>query len=232
MMRFLIFGALLPPLILMYQIYRYDKVEKEPVGLVFKTFLFGAISVIPVLILELILAYVIDLFVNPMSLIGLFVDNFIGVALVEEFFKMQACKLSVWKNPEFNYTFDGIVYAVASAIGFAALENISYVISYGNLSTVIMRALTAIPAHTIFGIFMGMHMGMAKYQIYRNNTMAAKRELKMALLIPTLLHGSYDFICSLDNVGMGILFFLFIVILDVIAIGKVKKIEKEDQEIF
>lgn len=46
--------ALLPTIVLVAWIYRQDKVEKEPKGLLWKIFLFGVLSVIPAMILEII----------------------------------------------------------------------------------------------------------------------------------------------------------------------------------
>ena len=165
------------------------------------------------------------------TILGLLLENMIGVALVEEFFKMQACKLSVWRNPEFNYTFDGIVYSVAAAIGFAAFENLMYVFD-GGLATALARAITAIPGHTIFGIFMGMHLGIAKYQEVRGNRASASRHKRLALLVPMVLHGLYDFICSLNSeVGM-VIFFVGLIILDIIAIRNVKAFGANDTPIY
>ena len=64
--------AILPPVLIPYYIYRQDKFEKEPKGLIIKSFLFGCISVIPILILEIIFNE--NLFPN------LFVYMFCGVA--------------------------------------------------------------------------------------------------------------------------------------------------------
>ena len=173
-------AALLPPFYLMRYIYRQDKVEREPVGLVFRTLLFGVISIFPTMIVEGVLIGILNRAVPDTTILGLLLENMIGVALVEEFFKMQACKLSVWRNPEFNYTFDGIVYSVAAAIGFAAFENLMYVFD-GGLATALARAITAIPGHTIFGIFMGMHLGIAKYQEVRGNRASASRHKRLCL---------------------------------------------------
>ena len=74
------------------------------------------------------------------------------------------------------------------SLGFATVENIMYVLSSG-LSTAILRALTAVPAHTIFAIVMGYYISMGKF--------AHKKRFYykfMSLTAPTLLHGTYDFI--------------------------------------
>lgn len=223
--------ALLPPLILMILVYRKDQVEKEPIGLIVKTIIFGALCAIPTVIVEVLLGGIIESVFNTRSVIGLLIDNMIGVALVEEFFKMQACKLSVWKNKEFNYTFDGLVYSVAAAIGFAALENLLYVYDYG-FGTGILRAITAIPGHTIFGIFMGMNLGIAKLYEINGDKKTAKHYKRLALIVPMIIHGLYDFMCSVGSSTATIIFFIALIILDIVAIRKVNQFERMDTSIY
>lgn len=71
--------ALLPAIALVVWIYRQDKVEKEPRGLLWKIFLFGVLSVIPAMILEIILDEVFLVFVDADTLCYVILDNFIGV---------------------------------------------------------------------------------------------------------------------------------------------------------
>ena len=63
-----------------------------------------------------------------------------------------------WRNPNFNYLFDAVVYAVFVSLGFAAFENIKYVFTYG-LSVALTRAVTAVPGHLSFSVFMGIFYG-------------------------------------------------------------------------
>lgn len=111
--------ALLPTIVLVAWIYRQDKVEKEPKGLLWKIFLFGVLSVIPAMILEIIFEEILLVFVEGYTLYYVILENFIGVALIEELCKRKAAKMAVWKHPAFNYKFDAIVYCVTSALGLA-----------------------------------------------------------------------------------------------------------------
>ena len=86
---------------------------------------------------------------------------FAVVAVVEEGTKFLLMKLRTWKNPNFNYSFDGIVYAVSVSLGFAAFENIKYVMNFG-LSVALPRAVLAVPGHMGFAVFMGLFYGRAK----------------------------------------------------------------------
>ena len=68
--------ALLPAIALVVWIYRQDKVEKEPRGLLRKIFLFGVLSVIPAMILEIILDEVFLVFMDADTLCYVILDNF------------------------------------------------------------------------------------------------------------------------------------------------------------
>ncbi|MDO4976409.1 MAG: PrsW family glutamic-type intramembrane protease [Eubacteriales bacterium] len=227
----LAFMALLPPIVLLVYVYKKDKVEKEPKRLVVKTFLLGIFSIIPTIIVEELLTKLLNPWTPQHSLIGLAIHTFIGIAIVEEFFKMMACKISVWKNKEFNYTFDGVVYAVAAALGFAALENLMYVFEFG-MGNAIARAFMSIPGHAIFGVFMGINLGLAK--LYETNGQRGKaRAFKVrALIIPTILHGLYDFMCSSGDAILVLAFFVFIIALDITAIRRINGFERMDRPIF
>ena len=199
-------AAVIPAVFLIVRVYKMDKIEKEPVRLVLRLVFMGMLATAGAIITETIGSMLIE----ESTVIGKFLMYFIVVALSEEGFKYLFLKRSTWNNPDFNYQFDGIVYAVSVSLGFALLENISYVFSYG-LSTAIVRAVTAVPGHACFGVFMGAWYGLAKKYANagdRENELKCRR---MALLIPVLLHGAYDFIASLEGDYTWILFILFIV---------------------
>ena len=61
------------------------------------------------------------------------------VAFSEEGAKYFLLRRRTWHSAAFNCQFDGVVYAVFVALGFALWENISYVLMYG-LSTALVRA--------------------------------------------------------------------------------------------
>lgn len=191
--------AIAPAMIIILYIYFKDKFEKEPIGFLVKNFLMGAIvSVIITLLLSIIANQFFPL-TNETSIFQQFIKAFFVVGFVEEFSKYIIVKLYAQKNVEFNEPFDGIVYAVMVSMGFAALENVMYVFQYG-VSTGIIRAFTAVPAHATFGILMGYFMGLAKF--------SKNRQLLniTGLLVATFFHGAYDF-------------FLFINFIPGIAIG-------------
>ena len=172
--------ALLPTIVLVAWIYRQDKVEKEPKGLLWKIFLFGVLSVIPAMILEIIFEEILLVFVEGYTLYYVILENFIGVALIEELCKRKAAKMAVWKHPAFNYKFDAIVYCVTSALGLATIENILYEMD-ADISTALTRAVLSVPSHAIDGVIMGYFLGEAKAAELQENRARKKHYLRLSI---------------------------------------------------
>ncbi|MBO4799714.1 MAG: PrsW family intramembrane metalloprotease [Lachnospiraceae bacterium] len=229
-MTILFWLAVLPGLFLIYRVYRMDKVEKEPLSLLLLVTILGMISVFPAGVIEDLLGNVLAMIVSPSSLIYVIIENFLVVALIEEVVKFFVLERCTWDNPAFDYEFDGIVYAICSGMGFAIAENIMYVFQYG-FETGIVRALTAIPAHAIFAIFMGHYYGSAKTALYFGDTFLYKKNRKFALLVPMLLHGVYDFVVSVEFILGDIVFVALVVVLDIIALIKIHKYSRNDKHI-
>ena len=92
---------------------------------------------------------------------------------------------------DFNEPIDGIVYGVTASLGFATLENIYYVylladyFETSSMTLAILRSFSAIPAHAVFGIFMGYFF--MKYVFIKKGD-----NLIFAFVIPFVLHGCYN----------------------------------------
>ena len=128
-MSFLLLLAVAPGAYIVWHVYKQDKVEKEPKRLIRKLLIAGAVSVIPAIILELLVSYVFGISSSESSSLAMAaLDAFIVAALVEEVLKYITLKKLTWNIPEFNYTFDAIVYSVSVSMGFAIIENIFYVL--------------------------------------------------------------------------------------------------------
>lgn len=201
-MNSLLLIALAPVAILLAYIWLRDKYEKEPWQLLLKALALGAISVIPILFVERFLMGFIDLFSGYLRV---FWNAFVVAAFTEELFKFLFLYLLIWKSRDFNERFDGIVYAVFISLGFAGVENVMYVFNYGQ-GVGITRALTAVPAHFLFGVSMGYFFGMARFFANRRPAM-----IRMALLVPMLLHGIYDFILMSQQQLLLLLFIPFVI---------------------
>ena len=186
----LLFISLAPIFIIAFYIYSRDIYEKEPISYLLKALSIGAIIVLPVVFIEK------QLSVPAEKLEG--ISNaawiaFIVAGLTEEGMKYLAFLLFFWKSSNFNERFDGIVYAVYISLGFAGIENILYVFS-GGYSVGIVRALTAVPAHALFGVVMGYYFGLAKFhQKFRGVY------LMLAFFLPFVSHGLYDFLLMANS---------------------------------
>ena len=250
--------AILPAIVLCIFIFKKDRSEKEPIGLLILLFFMGMLSTIPSTIIEGAMEGISDLFfagkvniteeatecITAADYLYQFFNAFVGVALVEEFFKWIFMLWVTSKSKHFNSLFDGVVYAVFVSLGFAALENILYVID-GGIGVAIIRMLLSVPSHMFFAVFMGFYYSTwninKKAGSYRDHLTAkhgyidtvkdpfpTKRFLALSLLVPTLVHGLYDFLLMTENI-LCILVFLGVVIwLYIYCFKKVSKLSKKD----
>jgi RsiW-degrading membrane proteinase PrsW (M82 family) len=230
-MTIMILAATIPPLILMIRIYKLDKIEKEPRGLIIRVLLLGALMTIPAGLIESGISSVLGMLINPKSILFMLIENFFIVALTEELVKHWAAKKPTWANPEFNFRFDGIVYCVAAALGFAAAENILYVFQFG-LQVAAVRAVTAIPAHCIFGITMGYYYGTAGHYARTWDRDRARHYDRISILVPMVMHGFYDFAASMKSELWSMIFLGFIIIVDIVAFVSVHKASKNDEPLY
>ena len=226
----LIIAAVVPAVLLLVQIYRADRLEKEPRGLLVKLLLMGLLSTGLAAVTEQIGEGLLVSWLDPDSLAHRFLLFFVVVAVSEEGFKYLLLRRATWRHGAFNCQFDGVVYAVFVSLGFALWENIGYVAIYG-FSTALVRAVTAVPGHACFGVFMGAWYGQAKRYDLRGDEAASRRSRHKALWLPMLLHGTYDFVASSDSELSALVFLAFIVIMYVVAIRKVRRLSREDDYI-
>jgi len=200
--------AVIPSILLLIYIYKKDKKEKEPIKLLLKCFFFGSLCAIPSIIVEMLGTELLDAFVTSSTLFYVIIDNFIITALSEEFFKFRALKRHTFISQHFDCMYDGIVYSVFTSLGFATIENIMYVFEYG-FSTGILRMFTSIPGHASFAVYMGYYYSKAKQADGNCNKKSRKKYLRLALLIPVILHGIYDsLICIEENMVGETLFII------------------------
>ena len=199
--------AIIPGLLIIIYVYRKDKVEKEPLGLIIKIILFGVLSCFAAAYLEM------------------FESQFLP-QYPQGSLEYAVMKLGSWKYAGFNYRFDGIVYGVSAAVGFAVYENINYVAMYG-FQTAIVRAFTAIPLHAFCGVFMGVIYSYSKKAAILGNNGAKIGYTILALLVPMLIHGTYDTFAFLGEPGT-IPLLIFVVILYIAAITTIKRMSAAD----
>ncbi len=224
----MVLAAVLPGIFLMRYIYSKDKLDSEPKGLLLKLFILGVISTACAMFTEQIGMYILD--ITEYSFTEKLIMNFVVIALSEEGFKYLVLRSATWRSPEFNYQFDGVVYAVFVSLGFAVWENILYVFSYG-MGVAFVRAFTSIPGHACFGVLMGAFYGAAKKFENRGNMERSRLFRRLAVLVPIVAHGSYDLFLSLDSSFGWILFVVLIAALYFFGFQLVKALSEGDSHI-
>ncbi|MCL6459238.1 MAG: intramembrane metalloprotease PrsW [Gorillibacterium sp.] len=182
----LIAAAAAPGFALLTYLYLKDRYETEPIKIVLRMFLCGALSVFPVMVLQraLILSFGENIFMF----------SFVYSAGMEELVKWSILYLLIYKHIAFDEPYDGIVYAAAVSLGFATLENVFYALtSFTTFSQIMLRALLPVSGHALFAVVMGYYMGRAKFSSKRSTSL---KFLAFSLLMPILYHGIFDYILT------------------------------------
>lgn len=221
--------AILPCVVLFFAVWAMKKGEKPPKKLLLCVFLFGALTVVSATVIGLLGEVVVEDVLLEGSLAYLIIDNLLLTAVVEEGGKYFVLKKTTWKNPGFRGTYDAVIFAVTASLGFAAVENIVYVLD-GSMSDAVSRAVLSVPGHACYGVFMGCFYARAKVAQAAGEQKAMKRELRKAFWIPVLLHGAYD-LC-IDLIDRNDLFLylliLFCIELTATAVRRVRRLSRED----
>lgn len=218
--------AIIPGLIIIVYIYGKDKVEKEPVGLILRLVLFGVISCFPAMYMEAYMEAILPQYQNG-SVMYAATTGFLVAGMCEELVKLLALRLGSWKHPSFNYRFDGIVYGVSTAVGFAIYENINYVMMYG-ASVAISRAFTAVPVHAFCGAVMGILYSYAKKASIDGRSGASICYTIMAYLIPLFIHGMYDMFAMIKSSVSVMMLYALLIFLYITVTKMVNKMSRED----
>ena len=236
------FLALVPALLLCWYVYSKDRVEKEPIGLLALLFLAGGALYLPAILLENAIIGGFDSALSSeieYSLTGVatfltsgakvkhsLLCGFIAISLVEETVKWAVLYLITFKNKNFSHLFDGVVYSVFVSLGFAAAENVRFAVMDG-WDTFIIRSVTSVPAHMIFGVLMGI-----SYTAWHMWLLAKKKEkilegegfikiekpirsgqwLVLSLLLPIAVHGFYSFAEFFDSEAVTSVYYAFILL--------------------
>ena len=218
--------AIAPAIILIAYIYFIDKKQREPIPQILKGFLFGVVSAFVAIIAALFLAdtnFYTDTYTN---IIDAGRTALFGAALPEEAAKLFMLWLLVRKNKYFDEHIDGIVYAVAISMGFAAFENILYLVdNYEEwLSVGLSRAVLSVPGHYAFAVLMGYYYSKIHFGI--SNSFKDKA---MILLAPVIVHTIFDWILFTISIApalatlLTIIFIIFVIKMHQYANARIKE---------
>lgn len=206
--------AILPIVLLGSYVYFKDQ-EKEPKRLLLKLFIGGVLASILTIILSIGMRNLFPLFLKDYTTynqIELFLYAFVIVGLIEEVSKWILLYLFSYHHKEFDQIYDMIVYAVFTALGFAFIENLLYVYDGGFL-VAIVRLFLAVPGHVSMSIFMGYYLSLAKQSELKNHSSKKRKYLTLSILVPSILHGIYDYFILSSHFLLLFAFLIFIITL-------------------
>ncbi len=217
--------AIIPVIVLVIFLLVVDRHDREPMRLLGKVFLFGMISSIPILVVEMILVN-FNVFAG---ILGIIFQAFIVAGLTEEFMKRMVVMKTAYRHPAFNEKMDGIIYCAFAALGFAAVENVMYLFSYfqDSPSVALYRAIVSVPGHMLFAVTMGDYLALSKYA---ESPGLSRKFYSRSLIYPVLLHGTFNTILSL-NIPIFLVFIPFIIFLWVYNMKKLNKFYKESKQL-
>ena len=201
--RILLMIAVLPAIAMLLFVYYRDKKEKEPVKFIALLLGLGAATIIPAAILETVGALLLE----ASALDGYtyyFIYCFCIIGVVEELGKFLVCVIPTWRSDEFKHSYDAIVYAVSTSLGFAILENIFYVFGSG-FAIGILRAFTAVPIHCALGVVMGTFYAKAREAAYKGYGSESVCYMILAYIVPVFFHAAYDYFAMTGLAGIMLL---------------------------
>ncbi len=215
----LLLATILPSILIVLFFVQSDKF-KEPTSEIIKVFFYGILITIPAFFLN---SYLSGIWASTQMDEGLR-SSFFSAAPVEEGLKLAVLYFLVYKMKDFNEPIDGIVYGVTVSLGFATLENFYYVYVLADyyettsMSMALLRSFSAVPAHAIFGVFMG-------YFFMRYAFIKKGDNLIFAFLVPFTLHGCYN----LFTMSNFIISLILIIVSWFIALKMFSKLKKRQK---
>jgi protease PrsW len=189
--------AIAPGIFICFYIFAKDKYNREPLGLLAWAFVLGILSTIPAVVIQLATGDAPGKIASTtVGATAFFAYCIVGLS--EEVSKFFMLRVFLYKRKAFDDPFDGIIYSVMVGMGFATLENVLYVMQHG-YATGVLRMFLSVPAHGTFAVLMGYFTGLAKFN-------AGKRMLYLllAVLLPVLFHGTFDFFLFLGQTVLHI----------------------------
>ncbi|GAB4580396.1 MAG: hypothetical protein Fur0022_31370 [Anaerolineales bacterium] len=157
--------SLVPAVVWLGFFYRRDRLEPEPKSMVIQVFFLGGLlaAALGIPLVENI--YQVSEWMYS-SLGTRLLGGILIVGFTQEFLKYAAVRWTVYKTDEFDEPVDGIIYATAAGLGYAAMLNILFVVESGgvDLGAGVLRITIISLAHASFAGIVGYFLGLEKFQ--------------------------------------------------------------------
>ena len=166
----------------------------EPKYLIIKVFLFGIIIAPLVVLLEAIVSGI-----APIGFLSSAAVFFTAAAFIEEYMKYWVVKVSVVSKPDFDEPHDSIIYMIAAALGFAAMENVLIAFKIypegfaATLGIISLRFTGATLLHALASGIVGYFLGLAWFFYHFKKQIVA-----FGIILASFLHLTFNYLIFLD----------------------------------
>jgi len=205
--------AFAPGIFWVWFFYKQDVYEPEPLSLVVKMYFLGMGAAVVALFLESSISPFVPGLLFPA----------VAAPVTEELMKFAVVVLFVYRDSEFDEPVDGIVYATATALGFATLENLLYILPAESLSSLVasglFRAILSVPGHALFAVFWGYALGIAKFRPPGKKAAI----VAFGLILAIAVHGFFNLLLDLSYPGLAVLFLIILPCIWWIAEKRIRK---------
>lgn len=179
-------AGIIPSIIWLAFWLREDTLHPEPNQFIILTFILGIVGVLIAVPLEYFTA---QLFTSQLTII-------IAWSFIEESLKFLAGFLGAWRFGVIDEPVDALIYMITPALGFAAFENLLFLIEPFSTGDILagfitgnIRFLGASLLHTLTSSIMGVAFALAFYRNFGHKVWAGF----VGLFIATALHAVFNF---------------------------------------
>src|ERR1700748_2256861 len=190
-------AAVAPALLILWLVVAADE-RPGPPAKVWTAFFLGAASISLLGLIRAPFAALLSAPDNPWLAQGL--HSLFGVALPEESVKILVIAIISAGRRRFSDPMDTVVYGAAAGLGFAAYENLAYLVQHADMwqSLAALRSVLTVPFHGALGIIAGAYLAIAR----SGTALGAHRHHRdwarisswmLVLLAPVGLHAAFGF---------------------------------------
>src|SRR6202521_4392380 len=190
-------AAVAPALLILWLVVAADE-RAGPPAKVWTAFVFGAASISLLGILRAPFLSILKAPENPW--VAQVVHSVFGVALPEETVKILVIVAVSAQRRPFADPMDTVVYGAAAGLGFAAYENLAYLVQHAEMwqSLAALRSVLTVPFHGALGIIAGAYLAIGRsgtaLGAHRHHRDWARLSSRILMLFaPLALHAGFDF---------------------------------------
>jgi RsiW-degrading membrane proteinase PrsW (M82 family) len=190
-------AAVAPALLVLWLVIAADE-RPGPPAKVWTAFLLGAASILLLGVARAPFMPILNAPGNPW--VTQVVNTVFGVAAPEEILKILVIVAVSARRPRFADPMDTVVYGAAAGLGFAAYENLAYLVQHQEIwrSLAALRSVLTVPFHGSLGVIAGAYLAIARsgtaLGAHRHHRDWARISSRILILLgPLALHAAFDF---------------------------------------